>query len=99
MNLQRVITDIVEFYRPVVAEKGITLRSQLNGSREFVVDQGLISQAVSNRADNAVRYTPCGGTVTVGIEGSDGVPRILVSDSGPGIPEGAQGLGGQRPWV
>ena len=87
MNLHHVITDIVEFFWPVAAEKGITLRSQLNGSREFVGDQNLISQAVSNLADNAVRYSPCGGTVTVGIEGSDGGPRILVSDSGPASPK------------
>lgn len=99
MNLQRVIAEIVEFYRHVAAEKGITLRSQSNGSREFVGDQDLISQAVSNLADNAVKYTPRGGTVTVDIEGSDGGPRIYVSDSGPGIPEDAQGLGGQRSWV
>ncbi len=31
MNLHHVITDIVEFYWPVAAEKGITLCSQLNG--------------------------------------------------------------------
>ena len=87
MNLHHVITDIVEFYWPVAAEKGITLRSQLNGSREFVGDQDLISQAVSNLADNAVKYTPPGGTVTVGIEEGTTGPLVFVSDSGPGIPE------------
>ena len=87
MNLRHVITDIVEFYWPVAVEKGVTLRSRLNGSGEFVGDQDLISQAVSNLADNAIKYTPPGGTVTVGTEDSDGGPRIFVSDSGPGIPE------------
>ena len=99
MNLHHVITDILEFCWSVAAEKGITVRSQLNGSREFVLDQDLTSRAVSNLSGYAFKYTPPGGTVTAGIEGSHGGPRILVSDSGPGIPEDAQRLGGQRPWV
>jgi signal transduction histidine kinase len=37
--------------------------------------------------DNAVKYTPAGGTVTVRLERSGDAARLSVADSGPGVPE------------
>ena len=39
-----------------------------------------------NLVDNAIRYTPAGGTLHVGVTRTDGQCRLSVSDSGPGIP-------------
>ena len=47
----------------------------------------LISQAVVNLLDNALKYTPEGGTVHVRAGKDDGKPYIEVSDTGSGIPE------------
>ena len=53
------------------------------------LDRLRIEQAIGNLVDNAIRYTPPGGTVTVtaGPPG-DGV-RVVVTDTGPGIPNDA----------
>ena len=87
MDLAHVTTDVVEFYWPVAAEKGVTLHSQTVELGAFVGDQDLLSQAMSNLVDNAVKYTPPGGTVTVGLERGEHGPRFFVFDTGPGIPE------------
>ena len=86
MDLGHVATDVVEFYWPLAEEKGITLRSRIGRTSRFRGDQDLVSQAMSNLVDNAIKYTPAGGTVTVGLEKGEQGPRFFVSDSGPGIP-------------
>ena len=86
MDLGHVATDVVEFYWPLAEEKGIVLRSIIGQTSRWRGDQDLVSQAMSNLVDNAVKYTPAGGTVTVGLEQGGQGPRFFVSDSGPGIP-------------
>ena len=44
-----------------------------------------IQRAVSNLLDNALKYTPRGGTVTVSVEGSPDQVAFSVNDTGPGI--------------
>ena len=50
-------------------------------------DRNLLSQAIANLLDNALKHTPAGGTIRLSarIDG-DGRPEIQVSDTGPGIP-------------
>ncbi len=47
---------------------------------------GLIEEALSNLLDNALRYTPSGGRITVKVSGGPDTAIVSVSDSGPGIP-------------
>jgi two-component system sensor histidine kinase TctE len=49
-------------------------------------DPTLLQEMVVNLVDNALRYTPAGGVVTVGIERVDTHWRLTVRDNGPGIP-------------
>ncbi|MGH8850852.1 MAG: sensor histidine kinase, partial [Casimicrobiaceae bacterium] len=51
----------------------------------------LMAELLNNLIDNAVRYTPSGGAVTVRSGLDDGVAYLSVEDSGPGIPEEARG--------
>jgi two-component system sensor histidine kinase TctE len=45
----------------------------------------LLREALANLIDNALRYTPAGGVVTVGCGVAEGRPRLTVVDNGPGI--------------
>jgi signal transduction histidine kinase len=56
---------------------------------EFVVrgDGDRILQIVSNLLSNALNATPAGGAVAVDVVRAEGVGRVVVSDTGPGIPE------------
>ena len=49
-------------------------------------DPTKILWALSNLIANGLRYTPRGGQVTIGASAEDGVVRVSVSDTGPGIP-------------
>ncbi len=71
------------------AEKGIELTVQPSGARA-VFDPRWTGEAVCNLLDNAVKYTPWGGRVTVEASAYEIFCRIRVSDTGPGVPEAEQ---------
>jgi signal transduction histidine kinase len=58
-----------------------TRRASVHGDRD------LLFEAVTNLVDNAVKYTPEGGRVTLALLRRDGECAIQVSDTGAGIPE------------
>ena len=87
------ITPVVERaaaqYAPKAAEKGIILTTrQAEGPAVF--DLKWTEEAVCNLLDNALKYTPSGGTVTVEVKNYELFSAIRVSDTGPGIPEAEQ---------
>lgn len=51
-------------------------------------EPGLLEEALSNLIDNALKYTPEGGCITVRVAAGDGVVVLSVADDGPGIPAG-----------
>jgi signal transduction histidine kinase len=53
---------------------------------EMLGDADRLKQLLLNLVDNACRYTPAGGTVTLGLVERDGLASLLVSDTGSGIP-------------
>lgn len=87
------ITPVVERaaaqYAPKAAEKDIVLTTrQSEGSAVF--DPKWTEEAVCNLLDNALKYTPAGGTVTVEVKNYELFSAIRVSDTGLGISEGEQ---------
>ncbi len=50
-------------------------------------DLGLIERVLTNLLDNAIRHTPVGGRIEVQVRASDDSVEVLVSDTGPGIPD------------
>lgn len=76
-------------YAARAGEKGITLTvGQKEGSAVF--DLKWTEEAVCNLLDNAVKYTPPGGTVTVEVKNYELFSAIRVTDTGPGISEEEQ---------
>jgi signal transduction histidine kinase len=61
-------------------------------------DQGRILQALGNLLGNAIRLTPSGGRIVLGVEPNDDVVHFFVSDTGPGIPEEDQEHLFERFW-
>jgi signal transduction histidine kinase len=51
----------------------------------------ILSQAVGNLLENAIKYSPVGAVLSVSVETTeDGTPEIVVQDRGPGIPVNAR---------
>ncbi len=62
-----------------------------NGIKETVnLDRNIIRRVLVNLVDNAIKYTPAGGKVTVSVEKGDGQQIFIVSDNGPGIASDSQ---------
>lgn len=86
LDLSTVVADMVELYEPLAEEKNLTLTALPSGVAMIEANRRLISQALANLIDNAIKYTPSGGAITVGLtETPDGV-ELAVADTGPGIP-------------
>jgi signal transduction histidine kinase len=86
-DLAALITDVVAVVLPHAAEKGVELRSRIEGRLPTAdVDRHRIMQVLHNLLDNAIRHTPAGGAVTIGADPHEGGVRLWVADTGPGIP-------------
>ncbi|MDA7965295.1 ATP-binding protein [Ruegeria sp.] len=86
VNLQQLVSDVVELYDPVAADQGIRL--EVTGTAEPI--QGhrpLLSQALSNLLENAMRYAPQGTAITITLTEDGPHTRLSVRDRGPGVPE------------
>lgn len=81
----RLAEDVAELYEPLAEDKGIMLTSRIETGLTVFADRHLLFQALANLADNAVKYTPAGGTVTVTVAQSAKGVEIAVADSGSGI--------------
>jgi signal transduction histidine kinase len=86
LDAAKVAADAVEFYLPAAEVKGVTLTYGGNGPAPTSGDPVLLAQAVSNLIDNALKYVPPGGAVSVNAARGEGdAVEIAVADNGPGV--------------
>lgn len=83
------LRDALAFYAPLFEEKRLTLEEDVPPrALPFTGDEQLIKQAIVNLIDNAIKYTPEDGKISVALKSETTGAFILltVSDNGPGIP-------------
>ena len=76
---------VVEQMHPLAEDKGIEIRVQ-SASLTALVDTARMKQVLVNVIDNAIKYTPPGGSIALTAFTSDGMAVIEVMDTGIGIP-------------
>ena len=82
-----IASDAVDAILPVSENKGIQLNLAVsNGLPPVLVDADMIRRVLSNLLENAVKFTPPGGTITVGAAEDGEFIRLWVQDTGSGIP-------------
>ena len=86
--LADVLRETAESYQPVAEEKGVVVRWSAEIPATVMGDRQLVVEAVVNLVDNAVKFTPAGGEVSIGLHGSPARPIVMVTDTGPGIAAG-----------
>ncbi len=80
------LVEAVDGMRARAVAKGLTLRLEASEPAPVIWgDAMLLRQAIANLVDNAIKYTPSGGTVTVGLQVTNQEVHIVVSDTGIGI--------------
>ena len=85
VDVASIARDAVDLYADVAEDKGVRLELDAPAQLPASGDRARLVQAVANLVDNAVKYTPAGGTVRLSAAAGDGV-RIEVADTGVGIP-------------
>lgn len=85
---ETLLDEAARRFAPAFREKGVTLYLRVaNNLPRVWADKERILQVLSNLLDNALRYTPPGGTVTLRAERHDArTVRFVVQDTGQGIP-------------
>jgi signal transduction histidine kinase len=86
LALATVVERALDLYRDVAEAKGVALA--VGPVEDAVVsgDRVRLEQVAANLIDNAVKYTPRGGTVTVSVRRGPAGGILSVADTGPGIP-------------
>lgn len=88
VDLNDIVADMGEFYRPLAEDNGQTLDVDTPDGGVFISgDAGLLRQLISNLLSNAFRFTPQGGQVTMSVWQNHNAAHVAVRDTGPGIPE------------
>ena len=87
VQLAPLVREVGDLYEPIAEDKRVNL--QVEAADEAIVhgDRDLLFEAVTNLVDNAVKFTPEGGRVTLALLHRDGESVIRVKDTGPGISE------------
>jgi two-component system OmpR family sensor kinase len=86
IDLDGLVTEALEGERRRCEEKGIAVETVLGtGGRLVPLDPPLARRVLAHLLDNAMRFSPQGGTVRVATGVEDGRARVTVQDSGPGL--------------
>ena len=84
--LGSVISDVVELYDATAEAEGITLVTEIEGQPVTLGDKDLLTSAVVNLIDNALKYAGSGAMVRVRATQERDTVSMVVQDDGPGIP-------------
>lgn len=86
VDLAQLVTDAAELYDALAEEKEIVIETRAQNPVIVTGDRDLLFQAVINLLDNAIKYSPAGGRVTLQLTAGDKATLLDVADHGPGIP-------------
>ena len=87
VDFREVVTGALDQTRPLVLEKSHQVRVELPEAPVWVRgDQTRLVQSVANIVNNAAKYTPKGGQLTLALEAVDGRMALRVRDNGSGMP-------------
>ncbi|ORV65839.1 sensor histidine kinase [Mycobacterium gastri] len=76
-----------EVHRVAMLAPNLTINRTGLAELTIAADPTRVAQILSNLLDNARRYTPAGGSITVELSAGSGVAEVTVTDTGPGIPD------------
>lgn len=86
VDLCQLLREVMELYEYVAEERKVTVHAELPAVCEAEVDRSRMRQVFANLLDNAIKYTPAGGTVTISANEEPQRAVVNFRDTGIGIP-------------
>jgi two-component system phosphate regulon sensor histidine kinase PhoR len=90
VDLRALAVETAEELRVAADARDVTIRIESSDRIAIEGDRRRLGQILRNLLDNAVKFSPPGGTVRIRVDSTDGRPSMVVEDSGPGIPAAEQ---------
>lgn len=85
-NLSEVVSELKEIANKLSFQKQIKIISDIEPKIEIIGDEGKIAKAILNVIDNAIKYTPKGGIVSISLQKNIKKAIVKIKDNGIGIP-------------
>ncbi|WP_309141258.1 HAMP domain-containing sensor histidine kinase [Novosphingobium sp. G106] len=86
-RLRPLAETVIELYEPLAEDKGICLSLDAPADLSLRGDEKLLFEAISNLVDNAIKFTPPAGRVTILAYARQAEVVLEVQDNGQGVPE------------
>ena len=86
VDINKLLENVIDLWEPLAEEKNINLINQSDDNIYIEGNKNLLSQAISNLIDNAIKYGPQGNKINIGAKFENENVILWVSDNGPGIP-------------
>jgi signal transduction histidine kinase len=90
VDLCQMVREVAELYQYVAEERKVTVHTELPATCEADADRNRIRQVFANLLDNAIKYTPEGGSVTITVRDEPNRAVAVFRDTGVGIPADEQ---------
>jgi signal transduction histidine kinase len=87
IDVMRLLQEVMDATRPLIQEKEIILKTSLPFQASISLDRNKMFQVFSNLLNNAIKFTPVGGTIQLSMEENDHEFMFCIEDSGPGLEE------------
>jgi heavy metal sensor kinase len=85
VDISELIEESCDLYQPLAEDRGIRIEVNVPVQLHLFADKGKLQRVLSNLLDNAIKYTPQGGKITVSSQGVDKKVIISMHDTGIGI--------------
>jgi len=86
INLKKNLEETIDVYKPIAQIKNIELKFRALNNVKVFADKNMLFTVMRNLLNNAVKFTPENGEITVGIERNQQFAKVWVKDSGIGMP-------------
>jgi len=85
ININEIVNYNIDLFKSIAARKNIKLINNVNTNTMAKVDQNSFDTIIRNLIDNAIKYTPINGKITIASSETDGLINLYIKDTGVGI--------------
>ncbi len=82
-----IVDDTCDLFEPVIEQKNIHMQIELKKDCQIQGDKSSLQRMLANLFDNAIKFTPAGGTISIHMYQDEQTVRLTIRDNGIGIPD------------